>query len=146
MADVLAAHVDFFSIGTNDLVQYTLAVDRTNPQLSDLATTFQPAVLRLIAGVTAAAAAKQRPVSVCGEAAADPLAAALLIGLGVTELSVAPAAIAGLRATLARLDPAACREAARAALAAESADQVRALAAGLLGRAEAKVERPTATG
>ena len=82
----------------------------------------------------------------CGEAAADPLAAALLIGLGVTELSVAPPAIAGLRATLARLDPAACRVAAKAALAAESADQVRALAAGLLGRAEAKVERPTATG
>jgi multiphosphoryl transfer protein len=146
MADVLAPHVDFFSIGTNDLVQYTLAVDRTNPQLSELASPFQPAVLRLIAGVTAAGAAHKRPVSVCGEAAADPLAAALLIGLGVTELSVAPAAIAGLRATLARLDPAACREAAKAALAAESADQVRALAAGLLGRAEAKVERPTATG
>jgi multiphosphoryl transfer protein len=146
MADVLAPHVDFFSIGTNDLVQYTLAVDRTNPQLSELASPFQPAVLRLIAGVTAAAAANQRPVSVCGEAAADPLAAALLIGLGVTELSVAPAAIAGLRATLARLDPAACREAAREALSAESVDQVRALAAALVGRTVTKIERPTATG
>jgi multiphosphoryl transfer protein len=132
MADVLAPHVDFFSIGTNDLVQYTLAVDRTNPLLSDMASPLQPAVLRLIAGVTAAAAANGRPVSVCGEAAADPLAAGLLVGLGVTELSVAPAAVAGVRATLAALDQAACRAAALAALAAETVDQVRALASALL--------------
>jgi multiphosphoryl transfer protein len=132
MADVLAPHVDFFSIGTNDLVQYTLAVDRTNPLLSDMASPLQPAVLRLIAGVTAAAAANGRPVSVCGEAAADPLAGALLVGLGVTELSVAPAAIATVRATLAGLDPTACRAAAQVALSAATADEVRALASALL--------------
>jgi multiphosphoryl transfer protein len=132
MADLLAPHVDFFSIGTNDLVQYTLAVDRTNPLLSEIASPLQPAVLRLIAGVTAAAAANGRPVSVCGEAAADPLAGALLVGLGVTELSVAPAAVATVRATLAGLDPGACKVAAQAALSAATADQVRALATALL--------------
>jgi phosphoenolpyruvate-protein kinase (PTS system EI component) len=85
-------------------------------------------------------------VSVCGEAAADPAAAALLVGLGVTELSVAPAAITGLRTTLARLDPTACREAARSALSASTVDQVRALAIALVGQHEARVERPTALG
>jgi phosphoenolpyruvate-protein phosphotransferase len=146
MADILAPHVDFFSIGTNDLVQYTLAADRTNPVLSQLASPFQPAVVRLIAGVAAAAAATGRPVSVCGEAAADPTAASLLVGLGVTELSVAPAAIVGLRAALAWLDPAACREAARAALSAETVDEVRGLASALLGQSESRIEPPTATG
>jgi phosphocarrier protein FPr len=145
MADVLAPHVDFFSIGTNDLVQYTLAADRTNPALSELASPLQPAVLRLVARVTAAAAASRRPVAVCGEAAADPLAAALFVGLGVTELSVAPAAIAGLRSTLASLDLMACQAAAREALSAATVEEVRALAATLLGRAQPKIELPTAT-
>jgi multiphosphoryl transfer protein len=146
MADVFAPHVDFFSIGTNDLVQYTLAVDRTNPQLVDLASPLQPAVLRLIAAVARAGKAHGRSVSVCGEAAADPLSAALFVGLGVTELSVAPAAIAGLRATLAHLDPARCRVAAQAALEAQSVDHVRALATELLQSSDQAVELPTATG
>ena len=85
MADALAPVVDFFSIGTNDLVQYTLAADRTNPALADLATPLQPAVLRLIAMVVGRRCVHGRPVAVCGEAAADPLAAALLSGSASTS-------------------------------------------------------------
>jgi multiphosphoryl transfer protein len=134
LADAFAAIVDFFSIGTNDLVQYTLAADRTNPALAELATPLQPAVLRLIRLVTDAALPYGRPVAVCGEAAADPQAAALFVGLGVDELSVAPGSLPGLRATLARLDPEACREAAARATAASSVSEVRAIAAGLVER------------
>ena len=93
VADGLAEVADFFSIGTNDLVQYTLAADRTNPALAELATPLQPAVLRLIAGVVAAARARGRHVAVCGEAAADPEMVPVLVGLGVDELSVAPSSV-----------------------------------------------------
>ena len=133
LADALASEVDFFSIGTNDLVQYTMAVDRTNAALGDLASPLQPAVLRLIAGVVRSARAAGRPVAVCGEAAADPLAGPLLVGLGVTELSVAPQSIAPVRDRLARLDAADCRAAADAVLAAATIDEVRAIAARLAG-------------
>jgi len=133
LADALAPEVDFFSIGTNDLVQYTMAVDRTNAALGELASPLQPAVLRLIAGVVSAARAAGRPVAVCGEAAADPLAGPLLVGLGVTELSVAPQSIAPVRDRLARLDAADCRAAADAVLAAATIDEVRAIAARLAG-------------
>jgi multiphosphoryl transfer protein len=131
-ADLFAPLVDFFSIGTNDLVQYTLAVDRLNPALADLASPYQPALLRLIARVTEAASGSRRPVAVCGEAAADPLLASLLVGLGVTELSVAPGAIAPLRRALAGVGIDRCRELARAALQARSAAEVRRIA-GQLG-------------
>ena len=131
LADAFAPIVDFFSIGTNDLVQYTLAADRTSPALAELATPLQPAVLRLIRLVTQAALPYGRPVAVCGEAAADPLAAALFVGLGVNELSVAPGSIAGLRGSLARLDLDACREAAARAIAAGSLGDVRRIAAEL---------------
>jgi phosphoenolpyruvate-protein phosphotransferase len=131
-ADLFAPLVDFYSIGTNDLVQYTLAVDRLNPALADLASPYQPAVLRLIAQVTEAGGGARRPVAVCGEAAADPLLAPLLIGLGVTELSVAPGAIAPLRQALAGLGIDRCRALARAALQARSAAEVRRIA-GQLG-------------
>jgi phosphoenolpyruvate-protein kinase (PTS system EI component) len=90
LADGLAEVADFFSIGTNDLVQYTLAADRINPGLGDLATPLQPAVLRLLASVVAAATARGRHVAVCGEAGADPEMIPILVGLGVDELSVAP--------------------------------------------------------
>lgn len=132
LADAFAPIVDFFSIGTNDLVQYTLAVDRTNPGLAALATPLQPAILRLIRGVTDAALRYGRPVAVCGEAAADPLAAALLVGLGVDELSVAPTSMARIRSVLARLDPAACREAADEAMSAHSVAEVRRIAEALV--------------
>jgi phosphocarrier protein FPr len=129
MADALARGVDFLSIGTNDLIQYSLAADRTNPGLDELATALQPAVLRLVDRVVTAAHELGRTVAVCGEAAADPLAGPLLVGLGVDELSVAPAAIATVHARLARLDAAGCRLAAREALAATTVAEVRAIAA-----------------
>jgi phosphocarrier protein FPr len=134
VADGLAPEVDFFSIGTNDLVQYTVAADRTNPMLADLATPFQPSVLRLIAMVCRAADAHGRPVGVCGEAAADPLAAALFAGLGVTELSVAPRSVAATRAAVAGFDPVALRSIADEALEAPTAERVREIATrGLAG-------------
>ena len=140
MADAFAPIVDFFSIGTNDLVQYTLAADRTNPALAEIGTPLQPAILRLIRSVTEAAAAHGRPVAVCGEAAADPAAAALLIGLGVAELSVAPTSLGRLRAAIGGLDVAASREAADRATDAATVAAVRAIATELLER------RPAAAG
>ncbi len=144
MADAFAPLVDFFSIGTNDLVQYTLAADRTNPALAELATPLQPAVLRLVRLVTDAAMPYGRPVAVCGEAAADPMAAALLVGLGVDELSVAAGSIARLRAVLTGLDVDACHEAATRATAAASADEVREIAAELVERTTASAGSPAA--
>jgi multiphosphoryl transfer protein len=128
MADVLAESVDFFSIGTNDLVQYALAADRTNPDLAELATAYQPAIMRLIDMVVRAAAPRGRHVAVCGEAAADPALVPILIGLGVDELSVAPGSIGLVRARAAELDGERCRELALRALAASTADEVRAIA------------------
>jgi phosphoenolpyruvate-protein kinase (PTS system EI component) len=84
---------DFFSIGTNDLTQYVLAADRDNPELAQLQDALHPAVLRLISQVTITAHEYDRHVGVCGEAASDPAAARLLVGLGVDELSLTPALI-----------------------------------------------------
>jgi phosphotransferase system enzyme I (PtsI) len=97
VAPELAQHVDFFSIGTNDLVQYTLAVDRGNARLAGLYNPFHPAVIRLMHMVTRAGAEAGREVSVCGELAANPLGAFLLIGMGVQSLSVGPAALAEIK-------------------------------------------------
>ncbi len=143
LADAFAPVVDFFSIGTIDLVQYTLAADRTNPALAEIATPLQPAVLRLVRLVADAAQRYGRPVAVCGEAAADPLAAALFVGLGVDELSVAPGSLGRLRESLARLDPQACREAAGRALAAASVAEVRMIAEGLVGAVATTGSRAT---
>jgi phosphoenolpyruvate-protein kinase (PTS system EI component) len=129
VADGLATVADFFSIGTNDLVQYTLAADRINPALAELATPLQPAVLRLIAGVVTAAQARGRHVAVCGEAAADPEMIPLLVGLGIEELSVAPSSVGVVVGQLSGLRLAACRDLARAALAAVSVSDVRRLTA-----------------
>jgi phosphoenolpyruvate-protein phosphotransferase len=126
-ADVLAPVADFFSIGTNDLVQYTLAADRTNPELADLGSALQPAVLRLIDRTVTAARDHDRHVSVCGEAAADPEVVPLLVGLGVDELSVAPASVGPVRAMLDSIDPARCRELAAAALVAPTLAEVRSV-------------------
>jgi phosphoenolpyruvate-protein phosphotransferase len=127
VADGLAEVADFFSIGTNDLVQYTLAADRVNPALADLATPFQPAVLRLIGRVVDSGRAHGRHVAVCGEAAADPAMIPLLVGLGVDELSVAPSSVGAVRARLSRLRAAACRDLACEVLAATTVAQVREL-------------------
>jgi phosphotransferase system enzyme I (PtsI) len=93
VADLLAAEVDFFSVGTNDLIQYLLAVDRTDPRVSELYEPLHPAVVRTLAQIAAAARAHDRPLSVCGEMAGQPVEAVLLVGLGFRELSMAPSAI-----------------------------------------------------
>lgn len=128
MADALAAEVDFFSIGTNDLIQYTMAVDRTSSDLAELATAFEPAVLRLVGQVCRAAAEHARPVAVCGEAAADPLVAPLLVGLGVNQLSVSVGSVRQVHEALAALHLADCRAAADAALHTSTSGEVRAIA------------------
>jgi len=99
-ADSLAEHCDFFSIGTNDLTQYTLAIDRQNAELAAQADSLHPAVLRLIARTVAGAAAKKRWVGVCGGIAGDALGAALLVGIGVDELSATPLDIPAVKARL----------------------------------------------
>lgn len=130
-ADSLAREVDFFSIGTNDLVQYTLACDRTNHQVSHLCQPLEPAVLRLIAMTAEAAHRHGRMVGMCGEMAGDPALTALLIGLGVDELSCAPATLPLVRAAVRATDAAAAAALAREALAAASLAEVQAL---LFGR------------
>ncbi len=130
-ADLLAAHADFFAIGTNDLSQYVLAMDRGNPAVAGGIDALHPAVLRLIAQTCAGAATHGRPVGVCGGLASDFAATAILIGLGVGELSAVPALVPELKALVRRLDSTACAELARAALGTESAAAVRALVGGM---------------
>ncbi len=131
-ASRLAPHVDFFSVGTNDLTQYTMAAERGDARLAALLDGPQPAVLRLIDATVRAAVAHDRWVGVCGELAGDPAAALLLAGLGVTELSMAPGLIAAVKQALRSVSIAQARAAATAALDAESADAARALAQALL--------------
>jgi phosphoenolpyruvate-protein kinase (PTS system EI component) len=100
MADVLAHEVDFFSIGANDLFQYTMAADRTNSRVTGMFGLLEPAVWRFIDHVVRAGRAHGKMVAVCGELAADPRIGPLLAGLGVQELSMSPAAIAGVKAAL----------------------------------------------
>ncbi|MEU4219448.1 putative PEP-binding protein [Actinoplanes sp. NPDC026623] len=118
--------VDFLSVGTNDLSQYTFAADRSSGELADLLDPWQPALLSLIALCAAAGAAVGRPVGVCGEAAADPAFAVVLTGLGVSSLSMSPAAIPAVRAALAAHTVDECRAAAQRALAAGSPAAARA--------------------
>lgn len=125
--------VDFVSIGTNDLVQYTLAADRLLGELGDLNDPWQPAVLRLIGIVGEAGRAAGRPVGVCGEAAADPALAPVLVGLGVTSLSMAPRALGAVAASLADVTEEGCREMAEAARGAATAAEARAAASAVRG-------------
>ncbi|HWJ10486.1 MAG TPA: phosphoenolpyruvate--protein phosphotransferase [Nocardioides sp.] len=118
LADRILAEVDFLSIGTNDLTQYTMAADRMCTDLAHLTDPWQPAVLQLVAMTAAAGERAGKPVGVCGEAAADPLLACVLVGLGVTSLSMATAAVRPVGARLATVTLDQCREMARAALAA----------------------------
>ncbi len=117
---------DFASLGTNDLSQYALAADRTAGELADLLDPWQPALLDLVAHTAEAGRTRDKPVGVCGEAAGDPLLALALVGIGVTSLSMAPTAVPLVRATLARHSLDECRELARLARAATTAEQARA--------------------
>jgi phosphotransferase system enzyme I (PtsI) len=103
MAHEFAEHAEFMSIGTNDLVQYTLAVDRSTPELAYLASYFDPAILRLIRTVIEAGKARARPVLLCGAMASDPLAALLLVGMGLREMSMEAAAVPEVREVLAKV-------------------------------------------
>ncbi|WP_433782135.1 phosphoenolpyruvate--protein phosphotransferase [Actinomycetospora sp. CA-101289] len=125
-AAVFAPHVDFFSIGTNDLTQYTLAAERGNDQLAALADALDPGVLALVAATVAGAGADVL-VAVCGELAGDEQAVPLLIGLGVRELSVAPGAVPGVKRAVRNVEVGSARELVAAALACPDAGAVRAL-------------------
>jgi phosphotransferase system enzyme I (PtsI) len=103
MADFLAQEAAFLSLGTNDLIQYCLAIDRTSRSLAYLASPFDPSILRLIAGVIRAGEDWGRPVSVCGAMASDPLAALLLLGLGIRDFSMEAAAIPEIKESLRRV-------------------------------------------
>jgi phosphotransferase system enzyme I (PtsI) len=126
-ADLLAPHVQFFAVGTNDLIQYLLAVDRVDPRVSSLYEPLHPAVLRTIDGVVRAAGAHGIPVSICGEMAADPLQALLLVGLGVRELSMSPVAITGVKAALRAASVSRLEPVARASLSLATADEIGAM-------------------
>jgi phosphocarrier protein FPr len=126
-AHALAAHADFFSIGTNDLTQYALAIDRQNPELASEADSLHPAVLRLIAMTVEGARTRDRWVGVCGGIAGDPFGAALLVGLGVSELSMTPRDIPAVKARIRAAESGTLTALASRALSAQSAAEVRAL-------------------
>ncbi|WP_433252431.1 phosphoenolpyruvate--protein phosphotransferase [Streptosporangium sp. CA-135522] len=127
-ASDLAEQVDFFSLGTNDLAQYTFAADRQVGALTALQDAWQPALLDLITLAVAGAVERGKPCGVCGEAAGDPVLACVLVGLGVTSLSMAAPALPAVRAALSRHTGEQCLLAAQAALAAVSAQEARAAA------------------
>ena len=129
IADRISAVADFLSIGTNDLTQYVLAMDRGNPHVAAQLDALHPGVLRLIRLAVMGAKTHDRVVAVCGGSASDPMAAPLLIGLGVTELSATPAVIADLKAFIRTLRLEDCQRVAEAALGTDSADEVRRLVA-----------------
>jgi len=133
LAHRMLEEVDFLSIGTNDLTQYTMAADRMATDLAHLTDAWQPAVLQLIAITAAAGREAGKPVGVCGEAAADPLLACVLAGMGVTSLSMASAAARPVGATLAGTTIDQCSEAAELALAAADPESARAAVLSLLG-------------
>ncbi|MCK8609109.1 phosphoenolpyruvate--protein phosphotransferase [Agromyces sp. C10] len=141
IADHILKIADFASIGTNDLTQYTMAADRLLGTVANLQDAWHPAVLRLVAQVGEAGRVDGRPVGICGEAAADPLLAVVLVGLGATSLSMSPSALADVRASLARHTREDAERIARAALAAEGAAEAKQAA-----QEAAAASAPTPTG
>lgn len=126
-ADLIAPEVDFMALGTNDLTQYTLAVDRANETVSDLFRPDHPAVLRLIARVADAARAARKPVSVCGEMAADPQLFLLLVGLGIREFSMGPRTVPVIKAFAREIAVSEAARVAKAALSLSTPEEVSAL-------------------
>ncbi|WP_416979659.1 putative PEP-binding protein [Streptomyces sp. T028] len=130
-AAAILAEVDFVSVGTNDLAQYTMATDRLRGELTDLLDPWQPAVLVLVAATARAGTAAGKPVGVCGESASDPLMTLALTGMGVTSLSMSPPALPAVRHALRRHSLAQCEAIAEAVLAAPSAEEARKAARAL---------------
>ena len=145
LADRVLAHADFASIGTNDLTQYTLAADRLLGSVASFQDPWHPAVLRLIRKVGDAGRATGKPVGICGEAAADPLLAVVLVGLGATTLSMAPTALADVRAILLTHSLGDARRIAEAALAANDAAYARSAALAAATAASTPASSPTDT-
>lgn len=129
LAEQLAEELDFFSIGTNDLTQYTMAAERGNSKVADLQDALHPAVLRLMKSVAEGAEKRRRHVSICGDAASDPLAAALFAGLGIRSLSVRPNQCAEIKALFRELSMTGLQQMARQALLLRDAQEVRRLVA-----------------
>ena len=125
IADQLATEIDFFSVGTNDLTQYTMAADRTNPHVGTLCDPFHPAVLRMVHRSVQAAGDAGISVSLCGELAGDPLATPILLGLGLTELSMSSASIPRIKQTISTLALTDCEQLAGEVLQQGSAESVR---------------------
>lgn len=126
--DQVLPHVDFLSVGTNDLVQYLLAVDRDNPRVADIYDPYHPAVLRVLRDIAAAAVAADKPVSICGEIAGDHYYTPLLLGLGYRELSMAPVFLPRVKLMVRSFEVGKCREIVDAGLKMESAADIRKLA------------------
>ena len=127
MAEVLAERFDFLSLGTNDLIQYTLAVDRGNRRIAHLYQPFHPAVLELVGRVVEAVDGAGKEVTVCGEMGSNSRAAVLLVGLGVRSFSMVPARIPRIKQVLGRVTLAEAREAARESLDVWDSDSVKAI-------------------
>ena len=149
MADRFAQECDFLSVGTNDLVQYGLAVDRSNPEVAYLAQSLDPAVLRMLEMVVRAANAHGKPLSMCGDMAADAFVLPIVVGLGYRQLSVPVIALPLVREVLRRIDAVLARTVATHALACATADEVVWLVATHFGRelgdlwTEAGIEQPS---
>ena len=126
VADQLAKEVDFFSIGTNDLCQYTMAADRTNPKVASLSNAFYPAVLRLIKMIIDAAHAEGKWVGMCGELAGEPLAAPILLGLGLDEFSMSPPMVPTVKQILRSLNAQEMKALADAVLQLETPQEIQA--------------------
>jgi phosphotransferase system enzyme I (PtsP) len=132
MVDALARRVDFLSIGTNDLTQYLLAVDRNNPSVADLFDELHPAVLRALVQVVTGARAFNREVGVCGEMAGNPLAVVLLVGMGVTSLSMSAGSLLRAKRVIRSFSTSRARELLRTALRFEDGVAVHHLMEGAL--------------
>jgi phosphoenolpyruvate-protein kinase (PTS system EI component) len=135
MADRFAAECDFLSVGTNDLVQYGLAVDRSNPTVAYLSQPLDPAVLRMLDAVVRASASSGKPVAMCGDMAANPFVLPVVLGLGYRRLSVPVSTLPLVREVLRRIDSAQAAALARSALECATADEVAELIRSRFGAA-----------